>query len=203
MSKYHLVLFDVGGVLVDWKDVWLYCIVSKMFGISEIILTRECEKEITNLHTGKIAEKDFWRQIGKKVKSLELGAVTKSLIYDTFKQKAKLNNSILEMIKNMQENGIKVGTLSNLETTTLSILEEFGILNNLEFQFYSHKIGSAKPDNKIFKYVLDNVPFKPSEIFFIDDKVSNVKAASSMGIKSIKYSDSKKLKQDLQNYKIL
>ena len=203
MSQYHLVLFDVGGVLVDWKDRWLYHVVSKRFEIQEKSLTRECEKEIVNLHTGKISENDFWRKIGKKVNSLELGAIKKSLIYDTFKEKAKLSNSILKIVKNIQENKIKVGVLSNLETTTHSILDKSGILDIFEFQFYSHKIGYAKPDKRIFKYVLDNVSFKPSELFFIDDKISNVKAASSMGIKSIKYINSKKLKQDLQNYKIL
>lgn len=203
MSKYHLVLFDVGGVLVDWNDRWLYHVVSKRFEIQEKSLTRECEKEIRNLHTGKISEKDFWRKIGKKVNSVELGAVKKSLIYDTFKEKSKINNSILKIVKNIQENKIKVGMLSNLETTTHSILDESGILDIFEFQFYSHKIGFVKPDKRIFKYVLDNVSFKPSELFFIDDKISNVKAASSMGIKSIKYINSKKLKQDLENYKIL
>ena len=203
MSQYHLVLFDVGGVLVDWKDRWLYHVVSKRFEIQEKSLTSECEKEIINLHTGKISEKDFWRKIGKKVNSLELGAITKSLIYDTFKEKSKINNSILKIVKNIQENKIKVGVLSNLETTTHSILDKSGVLDIFEFQFYSHKIGFAKPDNMIFKYVLDNVSFKPSELFFIDDKISNVKAASSMGIKSIKYINSKKLKQDLKNYKIL
>ena len=88
---------------------------------------------------------------------------------------------------------IKVGVLSNLEKTTHAILEEFGHLDSFDLQFYSHKIGFAKPDRKIFKYVLGNVPFKSSEIFFIDDKISNVQASNSIGIKSIKYTNTKKL----------
>jgi putative hydrolase of the HAD superfamily len=203
MSKFQLVLFDIGGVLVSWRDAWLYHIVSEKFGVQEKILTGECEKEIVNLHTGKISENEFWRKIGKKVNSLELQKVKKSLIYDAFKDKAKLNNSILEMIKKIQESKIKVGVLSNLEKTTYAILEEFALLDSFEFQFYSHKTGFAKPDRKIFKYVLGNVPFKSSEIFFIDDKISNVQASNSIGIKSIKYTNTKKLKQDLKHHKIL
>jgi len=203
MTQFQLVLFDIGGVLVNWHDTWLYHVVSKKFDIQEKILTSECEKEIVNLHTGKISENEFWRKIGKKVNSLELQKVKKSLIYDTFKEKAKLNNFILKMIKKIQENKIKVGVLSNLEKTTHTILEEFGLLDNFEVQFYSHKIGFAKPDRRIFKYVLGNVPFKSSEIFFIDDKISNIQAANSIGIKSIKYTNTKKLKQDLKHHKIL
>ena len=203
MSKFQLVLFDIGGVLVNWRDAWLYHVVSEKFGVQEKILTSECEKEIVNLHTGKISENEFWRKIGKKVKSSELQKVKKSLIHDTFKDKAKLNNSILKMVKKIQENKIKVGVLSNLEKTTHTILEEFGFLDSFEFQVYSHKIGFVKPDRRIFKYVLGNVPFKSSEIFFIDDKISNVQLANSIGIKSIKYVNAKKLKQDLKRHKIL
>ena len=203
MTQFQLVLFDIGGVLVNWHDTWLYHVVSEKFGIQEKILTSECEKEIMNLHTGKISENEFWRKIGKKINSSELQKVKKSLIYDTFKEKAKLNNSILKMIKKIQENKIKVGVLSNLEKTTHAILEEFGLLDNFEFQFYSNKIGFAKPDRRIFKYVLGNIPFKSSEIFFIDDKISNIQVANSIGIKSIKYTNTKKLKQDLKRHKIL
>lgn len=202
MSKFQLVLFDIGGVLVNWCDAWLYHIVSEKLGIQEKTLTRECEKEIVNLHTGKILENEFWRKIGKKINSSELQKVKKSLIYDTFKEKAKLNNSILKMVKKIQENEIKVGVLSNLEKTTHTILEEFELLDGFAFQFYSHKIGFAKPDKRLFKYVINNVPFKPSEIFFIDDKISNVQTANSIGIKSIKYFNAKKLKQDLKSHKI-
>ena len=181
----------------------MYHVVSEQFDIQENILTRECEKEIVNLHTGKILENEFWRKIGKKVDSPELQKVKKSLIYDTFKQKAKVNYSILKMVKIIQENEIKVGVLSNLEKTTYAVLEEFGLLDRFEFQFYSHKIGFAKPDKRLFKYVLDNVPFNLSEIFFIDDKITNIQAANVVVIKSIKYENAKKLSQDLKSYKIL
>jgi putative hydrolase of the HAD superfamily len=203
MSKFQLVLFDIGGVLVNWRDAWLYHVVSEKFGVQEKILTGECEKEIVNLHTGKILENEFWRKIGKKINSSELQKVKKSLIYDTFREKAKVNNSILKMAKKIQENKIKVGVLSNLEKTTHTILEEFGLLDSFEFQFYSHKIGFAKPDKRIFKYVLGNVPFKSSEILFIDDKISNVQTANSLGLKSIHYSNSNKLEHDLKNHSIL
>ena len=203
MSKFQLVLFDIGGVLVNWHDTWLYHVVSEKFDIQEKILTSECEKEIVNLHTGKMSENEFWRKIGKKINSLELQKVKKSLIYDALKDKAKLNNSILKMVKKIQANKIKVGVLSNLEKTTHTILEDLGLLDSFEFQFYSHKTGFAKPDRRIFKYVLGNVPFKSSEIFFIDDKISNVQASNSIGIKSIKYTNTKKFKQDLKRHKIL
>ncbi|MEX0656272.1 MAG: HAD-IA family hydrolase [Nitrosopumilaceae archaeon] len=203
MSQFQLVLFDIGGVLVNWRDTWLYHVVSEKFGVQEKTLTCECEKEIVNLHTGKIPENEFWRKIGKKVNSLELQKVKKSLIYDIFKDKAKLNNSILKIVKKIQKNKVKVGVLSNLEKTTHAILEEIGLLDSFEFQFYSHKIGFAKPDKMIFRYVLSNAPFKSSAIFFIDDKISNIHVANSIGIKSIKYTNAKKFALDLKRHKIL
>ena len=93
--------------------------------------------------------------------------------------------------------GLRIGVLSNLEKSTNSVLKELGILEDFEFQFLSHKIGFAKPDKRIFQYVIRNIPFKINEFIFIDDKSTNVAAARSLGINAIQYSNFKKLQKDL------
>lgn len=203
MAQYSLVLFDIGGVVVFWHDAWLYDKVSKMFEIPLQDLSRECEKEIKYLHAGKLSEFDFWSIIGKRVGSTKLTNVGHSLIYDIFKENAKINKEILDLMKKIQKQKIKTGYLSNLETTTNSILEEFDLFSGVEFQFLSHKIGFAKPDMEIFKYVLENLPFKKDQILFVDDKPLNVETANSVGIKSIQYTTNKKLESDLQQLGVL
>jgi len=198
-SKIRLVLFDIGGVIINWQDSWLYHKVAQKFGIDEIKLSKECENEISRLHVGEINEEQFWKIIGKKVSSNQLMTVDRSLFYDIYKEEIRSNYQVLSLVKEIKKHGIKIGVLSNLESITTTVLNELKILDDFEIQFLSHKIGFAKPDKRIFLYVIRNIPFKINEFIFIDDKSTNVAAARSLGINAILYSNFKKLQKDLSS----
>jgi len=195
--KISLVLFDIGGVIINWQDSWLYHHVAQKFGIDETKLSKECENEISRLHSGEIQEPEFWKTIGKRINSEELMTINRSFFYEIFKEEIRLNHEVLSLAKKIKKRGLKIGVLSNLEKSTNSVLNELGIMDDFEFQFLSHKIGFAKPNKRIFEYVIRKIPFKKNEIIFIDDKPSNVKVATTLGINAIQYSNVKKLHNDL------
>jgi len=203
MNRIRLVLFDIGGVIINWQDSWLYQKVAQKFGIDEIKLSKKCENEISRLHAGKINEEQFWKIIGNKVSSHQLMTIDRSLFYDIYKEEIRSNHEVLSLAKEIKKHGIKIGVLSNLESITTSVLNELKILNDFEFQFLSHKIGFAKPDKRIFQYVIRNIPFKINEFIFIDDKPTNVTAAKSLGINAIQYSNVKQLHHDLCQIDVL
>ena len=47
--------------------------------------------------------------------------------------------------------------------------------------FSSHLIGARKPEDKVFRHVLETIRLLPSKILFIDDRFENVKAAKTLG----------------------
>ena len=49
----HVILFDIEGLIVKWKDKWLYTDVGKKFGLSELVLENEGKKELPNLRENK------------------------------------------------------------------------------------------------------------------------------------------------------
>ena len=51
--------------------------------------------------------------------------------------------------------------------------------------FYSNEIGYHKPDDKSFKYVLENSQIEASETLFLDDNIQNIKAAKNLGFNAI------------------
>jgi len=193
----RLVLFDIGGVVIEWQDSWMYYQVAQKFGIDENKLSKECENEIPRLHSGEIQESEFWKTIGKRINSKALMSINRSFFYEIFKEEIKLNHEVLSLVKKIKKKGLKVGVLSNLEKSTNSVLNELGIMENFEFQFLSHKIGFAKPNKRIFEYVIRKIPFKKNEIIFIDDKPQNVEVAKSLGINTIQFSNVKQLQNDL------
>ncbi|MDY0104520.1 MAG: HAD family phosphatase [Lentimicrobium sp.] len=64
--------------------------------------------------------------------------------------------------------------------------KEFGFpLGDLfEKCWFSHQLGMVKPNQEIFRYILNDAGLNPAETLFIDDTLVHVEAARSLGIKA-------------------
>jgi HAD superfamily hydrolase (TIGR01509 family) len=60
----------------------------------------------------------------------------------------------------------------------------------------------AKPDPRIYRYVLKKMDIKPSEAIFVDNLKRNTNGAEKVGIKSIQFINYRKLVKDLKKLKI-
>ena len=199
----QIILFDIGGVFFKWKDRWLFNNIANMFGLSEVDLSNECKKELPNLRLGKISEQQMWQKIGKQINSKELSDVEDSLIRDFFKTKINIDNSVLDVIKQLQKKNIQMGILSNTALVMHSVVEELIDMSCFEHRFLSYEIGMEKPDERIFEHVTEKVPHLKEEILFVDDRLSNVNAAKNFGIKAIHFTDAFHLIADLNDLEIL
>ena len=63
-----IVFFDLGGVLLNWQDSWLYEEVSRETKISINKIKQDFESYVSLLFTGNISEKKFWQKIVGEVK---------------------------------------------------------------------------------------------------------------------------------------
>ncbi|MFB5632885.1 MAG: hypothetical protein ACE5Q9_06125 [Nitrosopumilus sp.] len=56
----NVILFDVGGVLLQWKDKWLFDEISQEIDIPFEKIKEGFNANISELFVGKISEKQFW-----------------------------------------------------------------------------------------------------------------------------------------------
>ena len=202
MSEIKCVLFDIGGVLVDWHMSWITSEVSKRFGIEESLLGEAFSKYLHELDSGKIDEKIFWQKIADEVDSESLYNNTESLWDTYFRKNAKLNHDVTNLAKIIKSKSYMMGIVSNIEQVTHRIVDEWNILDDFEHHFMSYQIGFSKPDPRIYKHVLSKLPFEANEMFFVDDKKSNVDAAKESGLNSVLFDGFSKLKKSLDEYGI-
>jgi glucose-1-phosphatase len=66
--------------------------------------------------------------------------------------------------------------------------------------FASHLLGDAKPRIEAFKKVLDALSVNPEGVVFVDDSEANVSGASQLGIKGIVFKGAGSLCAELRNY---
>ena len=61
------VLFDLGGVIVNWHNLWFTQEVSEQFQLKHEEVKQEFEKNLKDISTGVIAEKEFLAYHWKRV----------------------------------------------------------------------------------------------------------------------------------------
>ena len=54
---------------------------------------------------------------------------------------------------------------------------------------YSHEVGMAKPDPRVFEYTLKALGCTAREVAYVDDRSENVEAASALGIRAMQHID--------------
>jgi len=203
MSKISCVLFDLGGVVVNWNDSWLIQDVSEEFQLQKDKVSAEFHNYLPEISTGKINEKEFWHTIGKKLESEKLMNYNQSILDRMFRKHVSLNEPIISLSKKFAQKNIPIGILSNTELVTFSVIEDLLSLDHFKYKFLSYQIGHLKPNPQIYKHVIENIPFPKDEVFFIDDLKSNVESACLEGIDAVQYSDFGKLELECENRKLL
>ena len=76
-------------------------------------------------------------------------------------------------------------------------------LNIFDYKFFSYQLGTIKEDNITFVKVLDRIKAKPEETLFIDDLMTNIESAKSIGITGIQFLSAEKLENSLKEKGII
>ena len=178
------IIFDYGGVLLDWNPHYLY---DSYFGDvekAEWFLTNICTYEWNAQHdNGKpvaegtaelIAEHPEWE---KEIR----------LYYDDFmKMMGGQIPGMEEFVKSLKDKGYRVFGLSNRSEETFALVRHvYPVLDLMEDMVISGIERVMKPDHRIFRLALERFGIKAEETVFIDDNAANVQAANEVGIKGI------------------
>ena len=202
MTKTKCVLFDIGGVLVDWHMSWITSEVSKRFDIKEDLIISAFDEHLPKLDSGKIEESNFWYNVATDTES-DLLKNTQESLWDTYFRKNAIPNSDVQKLSvDLKNNGFTIGIISNIEKVTHGVVDDWDMLSHFEHKFMSYQIGFSKPDPRIYEHVIEKLPFSADELLFIDDKPSNVESAKNCGIESIHFTNFDNLKSSLNEFEV-
>ena len=175
-----VILFDLGGVLINWQDDWLYNEISLQLNMPFNQIKSKFNSNLCSLFESKINEHEFW--------NLVLGndnKIDNNIISKTFLKMSSINFDFLNFAKSLKNNGYDIGILSNLTPETSECIEN-NLLKEFDYHFYSNTLKMSKPNPEIYQYVCDQIHSK--NILFIDDKQENLDTAKLFGIDTILFS---------------
>jgi putative hydrolase of the HAD superfamily len=186
------IIFDLGGVILN-LDYSATIKAFKELGIEDI------EARFSQLNqssffddweTGRIDRDAFINglreaSVNPKVTDEQLCNAWNAMMLDFPLRRLQ----ILQQLRNQFDLFLLSNTNEIHEAGFNEILRRDHGLNSLGHFFdrvyYSHRVGMRKPDQEIFRFVLEQNGLKAEHTLFIDDNAQNIAAANGLGIQTI------------------
>lgn len=202
--KVKNIIFDLGGVLIDWNPEYVYLDAfkgnrKKMEKFFDEVCTFDWNENqdagypLANATEDRIAlfpeQADLIRMYYGRWEEMLRGSISGTV-------------SILKKI--VSNNEYRVFALTNWSAETFPIaLKRFDFLHWFEGIVVSGTEKTRKPFPEIYETTLERYDLKACESIFIDDNERNVAAANQLGIQTIKFLNPHQLKKDLKTKEIL
>lgn len=178
-SSVDVLVFDLGGVLVDWNGI------DPLVRLSQGKLDPEQARRfwietpwIAELDTGACTPEAFSAAMAEHL-GLDIGAADMTSQLDSWLRGAYPGAA--EMLARLGERH-RLAVLSNNNALHWGKIErEFDLLHRFDRLFASHLIGLRKPDDAVYRHVQDKLGAAPQRIAFFDDNIECVDAARRAG----------------------
>jgi len=191
------IIFDWGGVVIEWDDKKTYRYISERFNLDFDYTKWKIEYELLkDVQTGKIDEKEMWNRFFSSV-NMKLPEDYETLWVKKFAEYWNVNEEVIDIVKSLKKRGYKTALLSNVEPSHADYGKKQGIFRHFSPVILSYEIGLRKPDDRIYMLTLDKLGLKREECVYVDDREENLKPARRLGIHTILSKNTKQLRKDL------
>jgi 2-haloacid dehalogenase len=196
------VVFDLGGVLLDWDPRHLY---RKLFddeAAMERFLTEVCTPQWHHAHDlGVPAERTSPELIAAHPDQAEL-------IWAWSKRSEEMIGGpieeTVELLRSLKQAGVPCYALTNMERETYPCRRErFEFLRWFDGTVVSGFEGIAKPDVRIYELLLGRFDLTPEDTVLIDDAAANVEAARRAGMQAVRFRSPGQLRRWLEDAGLL
>jgi len=191
-----ILVFDLGGVLIDWNPRYLYRKLIDDEGDINLFLSEVCNSEWN-------VKQDAGRALAEATaERIALFPEKKSLIeafYDRWEEMlgGEINETV-EILRELKNKGESIYALTNWSGETFPIAEErFDFLQWFDGTLVSGVEKMAKPDPAIFHLLLKRYELQAEDCLFIDDSKTNIEAAARIGFETHHFKSAAGLRQEL------
>lgn len=196
VARSTTVVFDLGGVLVDWDPRHLY---RGLFDDPD-----EMESFLAEVTTAEWnAHQDAGRPWAEAIEILVAEHPERRELIEAFHRRwpEMLAGEIpgtVDVLADLRAAGVRLVALSNWSAETFpTARDRFEFLAWFEGIVISGEVGVTKPDPRIFEHLIERFEIEPAAALFIDDSSPNVDAARAFGFRAIQFTDATALRREL------
>jgi 2-haloacid dehalogenase len=199
----QVIVFDLGGVLMDWSPYYLYC---DKLGLDRQVVDRFLE-EVD--FSGWNREQDRGLSFAESTRDLTTRFPKyRELIYAYDEHYLdSLGGSVqpvVDILGKLKGAGYPLYVLSNWPAEKFYLIRpQYPFLEWFDGIVISGEEGLVKPDHDVFTLLLERFGRQADACLFIDDNASNIIAAKELGFQTIQFQSPQQLETDLQHLGIL
>ena len=196
------VVFDLGGVLIDWNPRHLYRKMLPDEAAVERFLAEVCSPA-WNL------EQDRGRSWEEAIAGLTREHPDKAELIAAYRGRwlEMLGGPIdgtVEILAELRAQEVPLFALTNWSAETYPLaLELYDFLGWFEAVVVSGRERMVKPDPAIFRLLCERHGLRPEDLVFIDDNPKNAAAAAALGMEGIHFTSPEALRTDLTRLGLL
>ena len=186
------IIFDWGGVLSEKGGLAPFInLYAHKYGKDPEYLSKLNKENWEKARINRISSKTFWINISKFLEIEPEKIRREWLLYEGFRK------DVFQLAKELKRN-YKVAMLTNqIEDWLEEKIKKHKLDMVFDLIVKSYESRKAKPNIEIYKEAVDRLKAKPEECVFIDDMESNLLPAEKLGMKTVLFKDTEKLKGDL------
>lgn len=196
------VVFDIGGVLVDWNPRYLYRKLLPDEESVEWFLTGVCTPE-WNL------EQDRGRPWGEAVAQLSARFPEHAELIVAYHRRwtetvAGAIDDTVDVLRELRGLGVSLYALTNFSPDKFEwTRKQFGWFDWFGGIVVSGEERLVKPDPRIYQLLLDRYRLDAGDVVYVDDVAVNVDAARAVGMAAVRFTDPARLRADLSGFGLL
>jgi 2-haloacid dehalogenase len=190
------VVFDIGGVLLDWSPRHLYRKVFEDEQTMEFFLGQICTTEWHDAHDRGESTADSCARLA----DIHPGYAEEIWAWATRGEEmvAGQFDDTVAILTDLVQAGVPCYALSNMEAETFPLrFDRYPFFRLFDGVVISGLEGIAKPDSEIFELLLDRFGLNATTTLFIDDNVGNLDPAAALGMATVRFESSEGLKDSL------
>jgi 2-haloacid dehalogenase len=197
------VVFDLGGVLVEWDPRHLY---RRLLASEEEVESFLAEISFDAWNHRMDAGERTWTEAvaelsGQFPHHRELISAYPERFAETL---AGPVSGSVEIVRELHDRGTRLIALTNWSAETFAVArDEMPFLELFEAVLVSGQERVAKPDPAIFDLLLARFDLDPRATLFVDDREVNVQAAAAAGMRTHQFNDPAALREELSRLRLL
>ncbi len=195
------VVFDFGGVLLDWNPRYLYRNYFKTEEEMEYFLSHICTESWN-------AEQDGGRSFDEGVRLLEAQYPSYQEAIRMYRDQWPLTlrsdiPDTVALLYRLKSAGYGIYGLTNWSAETIPVaFERYSFFQAFDGIVVSGQEKLLKPDPRIYALLLSRYGLKAEETVFLDDNLRNVEAARASGWYAIQFHNAQQAEEELRNLSV-
>lgn len=191
------VVFDLGGVLIDWDPRHLY---RKLFEGDDAAMERFLAEICTSEWN---ARQDAGRPWSEATALLKAEHPQNAALIDAFHHRwpemmAGPIDGTVDILHALKERNIPLYALTNWSQETFPFARNrFDFLAWFEGIVVSGEEKLIKPDPRIYRLLIDRHGLEPADLVYVDDNRKNAEAATALGLHGIHFTSPGALRTEL------